>query len=175
MPNPNAPVHPARLDEQELRTACSTQRLRRSGPGGQHRNKVETAVVVTHLPTGVAAEANERRSQTQNLKVAVARLRVRLALEIRTPAEECAASYPSQLWRGRLEGSRLAVSRDHADYPALLAESLDVLAAHSWDDRQAAEQLSISRTQLVRLLKTEPQALAQLNTQRTAKGLSELR
>src|SRR5262245_3474953 len=55
-------LHPAQLPIDELLPACSFQRTRRSGPGGQHRNKVETAVIVEHKPTGVRAEANERRS-----------------------------------------------------------------------------------------------------------------
>ena len=55
-------MHPARLPIDELLADCEERRLRRGGPGGQHRNKVETAVELTHRPTSVAAEANERRS-----------------------------------------------------------------------------------------------------------------
>ena len=58
--------HPAATRAEQLLAECEVRRLRRSGPGGQHRNKVETAVALRHLPTGVQAEANERRSQAQN-------------------------------------------------------------------------------------------------------------
>ena len=54
--------HPARLTADRLLGECSQKFMRRSGPGGQNRNKVETAVILTHRPTGVSAEANERVS-----------------------------------------------------------------------------------------------------------------
>ena len=44
--------------------------LRRSGPGGQHRNRRATGVRLTHLPTGVTVMATERRSQKANLEAA---------------------------------------------------------------------------------------------------------
>ena len=48
--------------------------MRSSGPGGQHVNKTESAVRVTHTPTGLSATAREERSQQQNRKLALARL-----------------------------------------------------------------------------------------------------
>jgi len=47
---------------------------RGSGPGGQHKNKVETCVTVTHTPTGLKVRCQDTRSKTQNLKLAKVRL-----------------------------------------------------------------------------------------------------
>lgn len=55
------------------------------GPGGQHRNKTESAVRLLHPATGVTVTATERRSQAQNRAAALARLRERLELLARRP------------------------------------------------------------------------------------------
>ena len=49
-----------------------------SGPGGQHRNKRETAVRVHHLPSGITVLATEHRSQARNKALALRRLDLRL-------------------------------------------------------------------------------------------------
>ena len=166
--------HPAALPAERLLAECDVRRTRRGGPGGQHRNKVETAVVVTHRRTGLRAEANERRSQAENQQQALRRLRVRLAIEIRSPADVADFTRPSPLWRERSAGGRLAINPAHDDFPALLAEALDAVAAAEYDVAAAAERLGVSTTQLARFLQHEPQAWTQLNNHRRERGLRPL-
>jgi hypothetical protein len=170
---PTADLHPASLDEQTLLEACQVQRSRRSGPGGQHRNKVETAVVISHRPTGITGEASERRSQAQNRSKAIFRLRVNLALEVRTRREPLEA--PTVMWRKRCRGGRIAVNPEHVDFPTLLAEALDVIDACRMEIRAAAKALGVTASQLLKLLRLESRALDRVNDQRQELGLRRLK
>lgn len=67
------------LSDEALLAQCDVQVHRAGGPGGQHRNKVETAIRLVHGPTGVAAEGKDERSRTRNLERALERLRDKLA------------------------------------------------------------------------------------------------
>lgn len=165
--------HPAALEPTRLLDQCDVRRSRGSGPGGQHRNKVETAVRICHRPTGIEAAATERRSQAQNLRTATFRLRVTLAVTVRCPIH--GQHMPSVLWRSRCRNSRVAVNPTHADYPALLAEALDVIDGMGMDLRSAAGFLACSVSQLVKLLRTEPRALGWVNEQRRQAGLVPMR
>ncbi|MGZ6202225.1 MAG: peptide chain release factor-like protein [Thermodesulfobacteriota bacterium] len=65
-------------DLEALRKQVIIETYRSSGPGGQRKNKVETAVRLRHLPSGITVVATEHRSQADNRRLAVERLRDRL-------------------------------------------------------------------------------------------------
>jgi peptide chain release factor 1 len=65
------------LDARDLEWRVS----RGSGPGGQHRNKTESAVDLVHRPSGIGVHVESERSQHQNRAIALARLRARIAEE----------------------------------------------------------------------------------------------
>src|SRR6478735_5340946 len=67
---------------------CEVDRYRASGPGGQHRNKTESAVRLRHKLSGVSAIGEDSRSQAENKLHAVRRLRSAIALEVREPVTE---------------------------------------------------------------------------------------
>jgi hypothetical protein len=166
-------MHPACLKPEELLADCEIRRQRRSGPGGQHRNKVETGIAIIHLPTKIKAEATERRKQEENRRAAVFRLRVNLALHFRANVET--AESPTPLWQSRRQSNRIRVSATHHDFPALLAEALDVLADVDKDVRRAAESLGVSSSQFTKLLKIEPRALKLVNQLRLESELPSLK
>ncbi|TVP45988.1 MAG: peptide chain release factor-like protein [Gemmatimonadales bacterium] len=59
----------------ELLAQCRVDTFRSGGKGGQHQNTTDSGVRLTHLPTGIVVTAREQRSQLQNRRVALDRLR----------------------------------------------------------------------------------------------------
>lgn len=68
------------LSDEALLKECTEEFFIAGGPGGQHRNKTESGVRLTHHVTGTVITATERRSQLQNRGVALERLRAKLQL-----------------------------------------------------------------------------------------------
>lgn len=164
----NSLSHPAAIPDPDLLKHCHIGKGRSSGPGGQHRNKVETLVIITHEPTGISAHAGERRSAEENKRVALRRLRLALAVQVRRPVAIGDARSP--LWRSRVSpDGHIACNPRHADFPALLAEALDTLDSTNHDPRKAAARLCCTPSQLLKLLKAHPPALESLNAARAAR------
>ena len=65
-------------DLEVLKKQVIIETYRSRGPGGQRKNKTETAVRLKHLPSGIMVTATEHRSQAQNRKLAFERLKERL-------------------------------------------------------------------------------------------------
>ena len=69
---------PYRLDRALLEDEVRLDTMRASGPGGQNLHKTESAVRLTHFPSGVVVIASDTRSQTRNRELAFERLTERL-------------------------------------------------------------------------------------------------
>jgi peptide chain release factor-like protein len=171
-PTRDVALHPVQQPVEKLLRECTVRHERRRGPGGQHRNKTESAVVLLHTPTGIEGQAAERRSQHDNHRVAVTRLRVNIALAVRTAS--LAEAAPTGLWKSRCHDGKIGCSPDHEDFAPLLAEALDVLHARNGHLAGSAEQLGVTPSQLVKFLKHEHRALLLLNEERRWQGLHPL-
>src|SRR5262245_15453839 len=90
-------------DRRRLLQECEVTTFRASGPGGQHRNRTESAVRLRHLPTGLVVVATERRSQHQNRAVALERLARKLAERRRRRRPRVATKVPTSAARRRVD------------------------------------------------------------------------
>lgn len=164
-------IHPATLSADKLEQECQLTFRRASGPGGQNRNKVETAVQVLHLPTGLTGQASERRTQGENRQVALQRLRLTLAINIRTDTCDVVQSTVVNY----IKKGKLAISDQNADWPTVLAELFNMIATHKWQLNSVAHSLQTTPTQILKAIAREPAALAYLNSNRISSGLTSLR
>lgn len=103
------PFYPT--DRESLERDCDLEFFIASGPGGQHRNKVETGARLLHRPTGITVTATERRSQFANREAAFERMRARLEdlQRVQVPRKRTrptAASRERRLTGKRREGAR---------------------------------------------------------------------
>ncbi len=103
-------------DRASLERDSDIQYFIATGPGGQHRNKVETGVRLTHRPTGIVVTATERRSQHANREAAYDRMAAKLeeiqyVAEPRLPTKPTTASRERRLEEKRRAGIRKRTRR----------------------------------------------------------------
>ena len=101
---PDPPPPPA--DDGALLAECRVETFRAGGPGGQHQNVTDSAVRLTHLPTGISVIVRESRSQHRNRKTALARLRAALEERARPETPRVPTKVPRREKRRRLEEKR---------------------------------------------------------------------
>ena len=112
--NPNDPNTPGGPEpaaseprqDNELLAQCRVETFRSGGPGGQHQNKTESGVRLTHLPSGIVVTARDSRSQHRNRQIALARLRAELEERARPRTPRVRTKTPARERRKRLEEKR---------------------------------------------------------------------
>ncbi len=173
--------HPATLAPETLLRQCELRTQRRSGPGGQHRNKTSSGVFLHHKPTGIVAEATERRSQADNRAVALTRLRLKLAVEVRTPSvvdgqvDDNESSLRESSLRESYCGGDLRINDRNEAKPAVLAIMLNDLHAVGGQPSAAAKIWRTSTSAVTRLVKSHPPAFQWVNQIRAHHGRKRLK
>ncbi|MCE5278237.1 MAG: peptide chain release factor-like protein [Planctomycetaceae bacterium] len=170
------------LDDDALIAQCDFHAYRASGPGGQRRNKVSTAVRLTHRPTGIEAHAEEARYQADNRRHAVARLRMHIACSLRQPIEPGDVSVPATVKEclfvargGQAAGTaRLDVGRRDKRFWLVAAFLLDLLEAADARASDAAARIDISTANFTRLLCEDKSLLSVANDIRRRHNLKPL-
>jgi hypothetical protein len=159
------------LSDDELFAQCEFDRYRASGPGGQKRNKTDSAVRLRHRPTGLIVTAADSRSQHENRARALKRLRAALAFDLRQPTE---GTTPPVAIQQALSTGKLAMKERDPNFLPAAAWALDILFEQQGRLAETAERLGVSTGNLVRFLETSTdcwQAAMQIRTEMGQKPL----
>jgi len=135
--------------DDRLLAACSVETHRSSGPGGRKRDTTDSAVRLTHRPTGVSVVASESRSQHANRRRALERLRRAIAFEVRRdPPPQVGEAFR----RTAADPRWPRVGRKSTDYFVAAAEVLDRLAERKGRVSEVAGAVGVSTASLVKFL-----------------------
>lgn len=159
------------LSDSELRAQCVVDTHRIGGPGGQHRNKTESAVRLFHRASGLTVTGQERRSQHQNAASALSRLREAIAVRFRIPLP-AKHEWPESV---RIQARRLKVGQSNGVFFSVIAISLDALEAFRGSPQAAAAFLEVSTSSLVRFLADHDLAWREANEIRARFGQPPLK
>jgi hypothetical protein len=174
MPRPGTRDACLRASDEQLLAQCAVETYRSSGPGGQHRNKTDSAVRLTHQPTGVVVTATERRSQHENRARALSRLKKAIAVQVREAlAPEAPAGTVLKAALGDAAWPRL--SQKSETYLVVAAQVLDHLEAAEGKVSDAALRLGVSTASLVKFLSLDDDLWEMANRQRRRFGQAPLR
>lgn len=89
-----------------LLAECRVDTFRSGGAGGQHQNKVESGVRLTHRPTGIVVTSRKHRSQHRNREAALARLKAELKARSRKRKPRIPTAVPKREKRKRIDAKK---------------------------------------------------------------------
>ncbi|XP_045818912.1 peptide chain release factor 1 isoform X2 [Trifolium pratense] len=165
------------LTDDDLMRQCEMGTFKTSGPGGQHRNKRESAVRLKHLPTGIIAQASEDRSQHMNRASAIKRLRALIALKVRKPVDLDAYSAPRELLqilppKSSIRGSDIGsqIGPNNPKFAMGMQALLDLIFAVEGSVADAAKYLGLSTGAVSRLILSDDSLRKEVNDLRASKN-----
>ena len=128
------------LNEEELGRIVEFDFFKRSGNGGQKRNKTSSAVRVVLKEFAISAEDCTERSQKVNRSKALQKLRRKIAMTLRQdPSDEVLT----------------AVAPSNERYPLFLAHLLDILESVNYSFKECGIKLNLSSSQVEKLLRRD--------------------
>jgi hypothetical protein len=104
--SPHGLTPPEDLSDEGLLAQCRVETFRAGGPGGQHQNTTDSAVRLIHLPSEIRVTSRVHRSQAQNKKEALRKLRERLAEARHKERPRIPTRVPAREKKARLEAKR---------------------------------------------------------------------
>jgi hypothetical protein len=160
------------LSDPQLLAECEVDTHRGPGPGGQKRNKTDSAVRLRHKPTGLMVIAGESRSQHENRVRALKRLREALALRIRREVTDATIDAVKACVD---KSGRLKVGRRDARYLPAAGAILDLLVVHQGSAGDVAKRLGLTTGNLSGFLTGDEDVMTAANRIRAAFGQKPLR
>ncbi len=164
------------LFDPELLKECEIKRYQASGPGGQKRNRVYSAVRIVHTGSGISVTAASHRESARNQNEAVEKLRLALALSFNTRGMQeadvdgfpivCPPGWP--VFRSKVN----AHSRHYPNFVYLSLCGLKYYRGHIGD---CALSLGVSTSALIRLFKQHKQVWQTAQDIRELYGLGPLK
>lgn len=158
------------MTDRELLALCHEDFYRASGPGGQKRNKIESAVRLRHPESGIIVTATESRQRQENRDRALRRLREAIAYRVRMPLPEFETGFEKIV-----ENGEIRVGRKHPAFLWVAAVALDAIDSQVGKVSRAAECLGARTAQLVKFLSTTDDLWEAAQRLRAAHGLAVLK